>query len=313
MNKTVTIAVLALVLASTVARAQQANSVQVDPEPPPAISAQTHLSVKWEELTTQDFLSGLGYAKQVCVLPFGIIEKHGPTGPLGTDLLNVRYAAVTAALHEYAIVFPEYYFGQIAEAGSQAGTLVYKRSTQLSLLQETVSEMARNGCKKILIVNGHGGNNFLVPYFAQTQLDSPRDYVVYAYMGAPQNAMASIPSTATSKPSVDGHGGEGEMSSVMVSRPGLVHPERGHDETGADQDRLNLPSGVYTGIWWYAKYPNHYQGDASGANTDKGSMLVTKKIASIEEVIKAIKADDVSPSLQKEFFEKEEKPVDTKQ
>jgi creatinine amidohydrolase/Fe(II)-dependent formamide hydrolase-like protein len=57
------------------------------------------------------------------------------------------------------VVFPEYYFGQIFEAQQQPGTVAYSLETQLTLLQETVKEMARNGCKKMLIVNGHGGNN----------------------------------------------------------------------------------------------------------------------------------------------------------
>ena len=43
----------------------------------------------------------------------------------------------------------------------------YSRGFQLALLQETTDEMARNGCKKVLIVNGHGGNNSLLPYFAR--------------------------------------------------------------------------------------------------------------------------------------------------
>jgi creatinine amidohydrolase len=43
------------------------------------------------------------------------------------------------------------------------------------MLHETVSEMARNGCSKVILVNGHGGNNNLVQYFVQTQLASPRD------------------------------------------------------------------------------------------------------------------------------------------
>jgi len=55
-------------------------------------------------------------AKGVCILPFGIIEKHGPTGPMWTDLLNVRFATFEAVKQEYGIVFPEYYFGQIFEA-----------------------------------------------------------------------------------------------------------------------------------------------------------------------------------------------------
>ena len=77
--------------------------------------------------------------------------------------------------------FPEYYFGQIFEARHEPGTIAYSRELQLALLQETTDEMARNGCKKVLIVNGHGGNNSLLPYFAQSQLAKPHDYVVYIF------------------------------------------------------------------------------------------------------------------------------------
>src|SRR6185437_16844462 len=87
--------------------------------------------------------------------------------------------ALHAATQEYAVVFPEYYFGQIFEARHEPGTIAYSRELQLHLLQETTDEMARNGCKKVIIVNGHGGNESLLPFFAQTQLEKPHDYVVY--------------------------------------------------------------------------------------------------------------------------------------
>ena len=145
--------------------------------------AQTKLSAHWEELTAADFRQAIAQSKGTCLLPFGILEKHGPHLPLGTDCLNVRYASLHAAEQEYAVVFPEYYFGQIFEAKHEPGTMAYSREMQLKLLQETTDEMARNGCKKIVIVNGHGGNESLLPFFAQSQLEKPHDYVVYVQWG----------------------------------------------------------------------------------------------------------------------------------
>src|SRR5437879_5157346 len=155
---------------------------------PHTLGAQTapsasNLSVHWEELTASDFREGIHRSQGTCLLPFGILEKHGPHLPLGTDLLNVRYASLHAAAQEYAVVFPEYYFGQILEAKHEPGTVAYSLELQLKLLQETTDEMARNGCKKIVVVNGHGGNEHLLPYFAQAQLDHPHDYVVYILAG----------------------------------------------------------------------------------------------------------------------------------
>jgi creatinine amidohydrolase len=128
------------------------------------------LSANWEELTGPDFVTAVHQSQGVCVLPFGILEKHGPHLPIGTDLLDVRFAVMNAVKQEYAVVFPQYYFGQIFEAQQQPGTIAYSLATQLTLLQETVKEMARNGCKKVVIVNGHGGNENLLPLFAQSQL-----------------------------------------------------------------------------------------------------------------------------------------------
>src|ERR1700726_267754 len=187
---------------------------------------QSKLSVHWEELTAADFRSAIEQSKGTCLLPFGILEKHGAHLPLGTDLLDVRYAALHAAEQEYAIVFPEYYFGQIFEARHQPGTIAYSRDLQLALLQETTDEMARNGCKKVLIVNGHGGNGSLLPYFAQSQLAKPHDYVVYVFS-------RSTPSSGgpKKKTSVDEHAGESETSKMMISHPDLVHQDRATRES----------------------------------------------------------------------------------
>jgi creatinine amidohydrolase len=271
--------------------------------------SQSSLSTKWEELTAPDFVQAIHQAQGVCVLPFGIIEKHGPHLPLGTDLLDVRFAVANAVKQEYAVIFPEYYFGQIFEARQQPGTLAYSLSTQLTLLQETVSEMARNGCKKIVIVNGHGGNNSLLPLFAQAQLASQRDYVVYVF-GLPNE---NVPGRPALKTPFDMHGGEVETSNMLIARPDLVHQDRANQQSGADQKRQNLPESVYTGIWWYARFPNHYAGDASAANKELGEFDQKTWSKEIADALKAIKADDVSLKLQNQFFEDAKHPLDTKQ
>ena len=134
-----------------------------------ALHAQT-LSPKWEELTAPDFVTAIHQSQNTCVLPFGILEKHGPSGPIGTDLIDVRYITTKAVQKEYALMFPEYYVGQIFEARHQPGAIAYSSQLQLQMLQETVSEMGRNGCHKILIASGHGGNTNLLNYFLQIQL-----------------------------------------------------------------------------------------------------------------------------------------------
>ena len=273
--------------------------------------AQTKLSVHWEELSAAEFKDAITRSQGTCLLPFGIMEKHGPHLPLGNDLLNVRYVALNAAQQEYAVVFPEYYFGQIFEAKHQPGTVAYSRGLQLQLLQETTDEMARNGCKKIIIVNGHGGNNSLLPFFAQSQLESPRDYVVYV-----QSIARSAPGEPQHKSdrSTDMHAGESETSVSMIARPDLVHLDRAKQESGADQGRLKaLPEGLYTGIWWYARFPNHYAGEGGVASRELGDFEAKTWINTVVQAIRAVKADSESLRLQNEFFERSKKPLDTPQ
>ena len=269
---------------------------------------QAQLSVHWEELTAEDFRSAIQQSQGTCLLPFGILEKHGPHLPLGTDLLDVRHAALAAAQHEFAVVYPEYYFGQIFEARHEPGTIAYSLHLQLELLQETTDEMARNGCKKIIIVNGHGGNEYLLPYFAQTQLEKAHDYVVYIF-GLPERPTGGPPR----KTSMDMHAGESETSKMLISRPDLVHLDRAGKESGADQARVSLPDTLYTGIWWYARFPEHYSGDGSVATRELGEYYMQAWIAAIQKAIQAVKSDKTSLPLQNEFFEKAKHPLDTRQ
>jgi creatinine amidohydrolase len=190
----------------------------------------------------------------------------------------------------------------------EPGTVAYSAKLQMDLLQETTDEMARNGCKKIVIVNGHGGNDHLLPFFAQAQLAAPHDYMVYV-LSRP-NYPAGRPAL---KSTVDQHAGESETAHTLVSRPDLVHLDRAGQESGADQNRLDLPRGLYTGIWWYAKFPNHYAGDGSAATTELGEFDMKAWTASVADAIRAVKADEVGPRLQREFFDGSRQPLNTKQ
>ena len=268
--------------------------------------SQSKLSVHWEELTAAEFQSAIEQAKSTCLLPFGIVEKHGPHLPLGTDLLKVRSVVLQSAEQEYAVVFPEYYFGQIFEARHEPGTIAYSTHLQLDLLQETTDEMARNGCRKVIIVNGHGGNENLLPFFAQTQLEKPHDYVVYV-MG-----LVDAPGGPAKKTTIDMHAGESETSKMLITTPNLVHMDRANQESGADLARLKLPDTLYTGIWWYARFPNHYSGDGSAATRERGQFEMKSWQDAIVTAIRAVKADQESLKLQNEVFEKAKHPLDTR-
>jgi creatinine amidohydrolase len=86
--------------------------------------------------------------------------------------------------------------------------------------------------------------------------------------------------------------------------------DRAGAESGRDQKRVNMPESVYTGIWWYARFPNHYSGDASTATKAQGEADLQAWISTVVQAIRAVKADNESLKLQKEFYEKSEHPLD---
>ncbi|MGH9470839.1 MAG: creatininase family protein, partial [Terriglobia bacterium] len=176
-------------------------------------------------------------------------------------------------------------------------------------LQETTDEMARNGCKKIIIANGHGGNTLFLPYFAQTQLASPHDYMVYIFP-LPDLARPGRPAL---KHRHDGHSGEVETSHDLVSCPNLMHMDKANTETWRALHRLHLPKGVFTAISWYSNFPNHYAGDGSAGNKALGEFDMKTWIGELVGTIRAVKADNESLKLQNEFYEKARHPLQTPQ
>ncbi len=274
-------------------------------------SGQT-LPVQYEELTAPDFVRAVAQSGKTCLIPFGILEKHGPHLPLGTDLFTAREIALRAAKKEYAIVFPPYYVGQINEAKHQPGTIAYSERLIWDMMQETCDELARNGLEKIIIVNGHGGNNAFLRYFGQVQLAERRRYAWYVWTPLRDETFEQK-IAALRKTKGDDHAGETETAVMLAHRPDLVHLDKATQQSGEDLLRLRHLPDAYTGIWWYAKFPNHYAGDGSPSTRQLGQLILDHEVEQLVEMIRAVKADSMVMKLQQQFFDESEHPLDNRQ
>ena len=175
---------------------------------------------RWDELTASEWPKALQLSDSTCILPIGILEKHGPHAPIGSDLIQVREWAARATKKEYAVVFPDYFYGQINEARHQYGTFALPERIVWDLLEATCDEIGRNGFKKILIINGHGGNPQLIRYFIQTRLEKQRNYAVYFFEpGSDSLYSKQLNALHKSDPAGDMHAGEGETSVLFTFVP----------------------------------------------------------------------------------------------
>ena len=127
----------------------------------------------WEELTGDQFPQAVAAAQGVCLLPLSCIERHAHHLPLGTDMYIGRELCRRAAEIEPALIFPDFIFTQILEARHCPGTIAIEPDLILRLLDNICREIARNGLTKIIIVNAHGGNNYLIHFFAANPVGQP--------------------------------------------------------------------------------------------------------------------------------------------
>jgi creatinine amidohydrolase len=260
--------------------------------------------MRWEELTSDQFPQAVAAAQGVCLLPLSVIERHAHHLPMGTDMYIGRELCRRAVEIEPAIIFPDFFLTQILEARHCPGTIAIEADLILRLLDNICREIARNGLSKIVLVNAHGGNSHLIHFFAQAQLASLRDYVVYVpdLVLDPEDEAAL---KAVWQTTVDGHAGERETSAILAIHPDLVRVDQlRSDGEGMPLDRLKTlrEKGVYTGIWWYADHPTHYRGDGIPATAEKGDLLLSAYARALARAIRAIKEDQETKRLQDEFF-----------
>ena len=263
-----------------------------------------NMETRWERLTPPDFKE-LAKTHKICILPIGSLERHGEHLPFGTDGMVIHHVAVGASKIEPCVVFPPYWFGQVHEAACFTGAINFSPRLTLKILEELLDQIAHNGFEKILILNGHGGNTHMLDYFAMTQLDREVNYTLYMIKGVGSDSFKHTKEIKDIWETGGGHACEIETSAVMAVAPDAVKMEyQCFDEPIGPKVDLSHIDGVHTGLWWYAMFPEQIVGCPSKATAEKGQKAIDAAILDIADRIKAIKADDVVPRLQKEYYER---------
>jgi len=105
-----------------------------------------------------------------CVLPLGCTEQHAYLS-LSVDSILAERLAVDAAAPEHVPVFPVLHYGITPYFRAFPGTISLKMATYLAIITDLLDNLAQQGFKRILIVNGHGGNSPAASLISEWQID----------------------------------------------------------------------------------------------------------------------------------------------
>jgi creatinine amidohydrolase len=181
--------------------------------------------MRWEELTSPQ-LGGLDRSDTVVVLPIGSVEQHGTHLPVGTDTILAHAVSLAAAQRAGGVVvLPPPWFGFSAHHMRFAGSISLRAETLMAVVEDVVGSVVQQGFRRLLVVNGHGGNNGIIDVLASTLGHRHYGQARIATLTYFALARDSIAALRRSAPGGMGHACEFETSMVQHLRPELVQLE----------------------------------------------------------------------------------------
>ncbi|MBE7040445.1 MAG: creatininase family protein [Ruminococcaceae bacterium] len=278
----------------------------------------------WENLREEEFRDAIKTSGGVCILPVGCLEKHGQHLPVGTDVIHITEIAKRAAEIEPVCVFPTMYFGEKTGAGEFLGTVIFSPELRLQILKETCSEIYRNGFNKILIYNGHGGNQAMISYFMRGLLYEKTPYSVFDYslgsdFATPKKILnegfsflttedRKILQAYNDEKKRFGHADFIETGWVYGVRPETVRLDKMNQESCESTHRFDEFSSkrINTPFSWMANFPNSVEGDMhEGMNERIAKAMVEYSVKKLCDVLKFLKTETVSEEYKKEWLAKQ--------
>jgi creatinine amidohydrolase len=221
----------------------------------------------------------------VVIFPLGSVEEHGNHLPLCTDSIQAVYVALEVAKRTGCLVAPPLRYG-ICNAGRNfAGTITIGFDTLYNLVHDVLSELVRNGFKRIIVLSGHAGQSHMVALRLAAQdivvkNDEAKTEPKVRIMVLSDFDFAEelTPKYASPK---DGHAGTIETARVMIIAPELIKakgtasfPKMPRFEVVAHPE-LFFPSGV--------------NGDPTAASVKKGQEINEYIIQQVVKLVETIR------------------------
>lgn len=242
----------------------------------------------WGHLTWPEALQRFEQV-DIAVLPVGSIEQHGPHLPLDTDAFDANYLALQVAeacSEPKPLVLPAISYGVSYHHEDFKGTVSISNDTLSRMVYDIGISISRSGIKKLVIINGHGGNSPALNYAAQM---INRDAHIFVCVDTGETSDVDVYSLVETPNDV--HAGEVETSTALAVRPHLVNMDLARREVPEFSSRY-LDFTSKRGVAWYAYTrrisSSGVMGDPTRASVEKGKkiwdMMITHLVALVEDL-----------------------------
>jgi creatinine amidohydrolase len=232
----------------------------------------------------------------VIVVPLGAVEQHGPHLPLNTDLVVAEaasQAAVAAAGAECDVwLLPALPFTKSNEHAWAAGTVWLSATTLLAVLDDIGRSIASTPARRVLFVNGHGGNSSLVSVAIR---ELRLKHGLMTFLAHPHVPADQGGSSAAGELGMGVHGGMDETSVMLHLRPDLVDmslARRSVPEKLAENSHVRFGGTVSFG-WLSSDFgPDGVIGDPTGATAEIGRDMFESAVNSLAGAIAEVSRFD---------------------
>lgn len=236
------------------------------------------------------------------ILPCGSIEQHGPHLPLDVDYFDSVYLAdkvAEACSSPKPFVLPPIPYGVAYHHQDFKGTISISNDSLSALVYDIGMSLAKNGIKKLIILNGHGDNAPTLLYAAQ-MINKDSGIFVCVETGETSdtdlNALIETPN--------DIHAGEIETSTCLAIRPRMVQMDKAVNETmNFGSSYLDFTS--ERGVAWFVKTKilseSGVMGDPTKATVEKGNKIWEIMIAHLVRFVEEVKKSKVEDLYQRKY------------
>ena len=229
---------------------------------------------------------------QVIILPWGATEAHNYHLPYATDNIQAEYVAAEAARLAWeqgakVVVLPGIPFGVNTGQLDITLDINLNPSAQLAILRDVVRVLARQGIPKLVLVNGHGGNDFR-QILRELQAEFPTVFLstLNWFRAADRDQYFDAPGD---------HADELETSAMLHIAPHLVRPLAEAGDGAARQFRLAaLRQGwAWAQREWSQVSADTGVGNPAAATAEKGAAFLAATAANIAQYLVELAAADL--------------------